>query len=313
MAEARYRIEHETRYQHANRVASSKHVACLKPRDDVRQAVLDHALQVSPTPAEETTLVDYFGNTLHQFSLLTPYEELVVMSRCLVEVLPRLDVILTNESPAWEQVRDALARDAWARDAQEFSFASPLVDIGPAAAAFAAPSLGRGRSVLDVALDLMHRIHADFTFDAGATTVATPVEDVFEARHGVCQDFAHVLVACLRSVGLAARYVSGYLLTEPPKGHARLIGADASHAWASVWCPRHGWVDLDPTNDVVPDLRHVTIGWGRDYGDVSPLRGVILGGGEQTLHVGVSVIPEVEYEPDLPPPSIPFGAFRERP
>ena len=137
----------------------------------------------------------------------------------------------------------------------------------------------------------MHRIHDEFRFDPGATSITTPVTRVLAERHGVCQDFAHLQIACLRSLGLPARYVSGYLLTDPPPGQPRLVGADASHAWLSVWCPVHGWVDLDPTNDVLPDTRHVTIAWGRDYGDVSPLRGVVLGGGSHELYVGVSVVP----------------------
>jgi transglutaminase-like putative cysteine protease len=211
--------------------------------------------------------------------------------------------------------RDLLVRqpDPDREQVVEFSYESPLIEVGSKLAEFAAASLAPGRPVVDAALDLMHRIHRGFAFDADATTVATSVSQVLANGHGVCQDFAHLQIACLRSVGLAARYVSGYLLTDPPPGQERLIGADASHAWLSVWCPRHGWVDLDPTNDLVPDLRHLTVAWGRDYGDVSPLKGVVLGGGDQTLHVGVSVIPEPEFAPHLPPRSIPLDAFRERP
>jgi transglutaminase-like putative cysteine protease len=312
MLPARYHIEHETRYGHATRVSTSRHMACLQPRALPRQRVHRYAIDVMPAAADLSIFTDYFGNTVHQFTVLTPYDDLTVTSRCLVEVMPRPDVIIPGESPAWEEVRDLVAghADPGHDQAIEFSYESPFVEVGSKLADFAGPSLEPGRPLLEVALDLMHRIHGAFTFDREATTIATPVSQVLAERHGVCQDFAHLQIGCLRSIGLAARYVSGYLLTDPPAGHDRLIGADASHAWLSVWCPRHGWVDLDPTNDVVPDIRHVTIGWGRDYGDVSPLKGVVIGGGEQSLRVGVSVTPEPEFEPELPPRSIPLGAFR---
>jgi len=315
MLPARYQIEHETRYTHATRVATSRHLACLRPRDLLRQYVHRYAIDVSPTPTSVETRMDYFGNAVHQVTLLTPYDDLAVTSRCLVEISPRPDVIVPSHSPPWERVRDLLAENPHPDTGPvvEFSYESPLVEVGSKLAEFAGASLAPGRPILEVALHLMHRIHHEFAFDDEATTVATPVSQVLAERHGVCQDFAHLQIACLRSVGLAARYVSGYLLTAPPVGQPRLIGADASHAWLSVWCPRHGWVDFDPTNDMVPDIRHVTIAWGRDYGDVSPLRGVVLGGGAQSLHVGVSVIPEPEFEPEMPPRSIPLGAFRERP
>ncbi len=185
-------------------------------------------------------------------------------------------------------------------DDEQFAYASPYVVIAPELERFARVSFPPGRSVLGGAIDLMHRIHAEFRFDPSATTVTTPVTRVLAERHGVCQDFAHLQISCLRALGLRARYVSGYLLTDPPAGQPRLIGADASHAWVSVRCPHHGWVDLDPTNDVIVDRRHVTIAWGRDYGDVSPLRGVLLGGAEHTLTVGVSVVP-IETCQLLPP------------
>jgi len=315
MHAARYHVEHETRYEHASRVATSRHQACLRPRDLPRQYVHQYTIDVSPAPAEVGEREDYYGNRVHQFTLLTPYEELRVTSRCVVEVRSRPDVIIPAESPPWEEVRDRLTmlEEDSSDPVVEFSYESPLVEVGSKLAAFAGEVLSSGRPILEAALDLTQRIYTGFKFDGEATTVATPIGKVLAERHGVCQDFAHLQIGCLRSVGLAARYVSGYVLTDPPKGHRRLIGADASHAWLSVWCPRHGWVDLDPTNNLVPDLRHVTIGWGRDYGDVSPLKGVILGGGEQQLHVGVSVIPEPEFEPELPPRSIPLDAFRERP
>lgn len=315
MLPARYHVEHETRYVHASRVATSWHLACLQPRMLPRQHVLRHAIDVLPAAVDVEPRTDYFGNVVHQFTVLTPYEDLTVTSRSLVEVGPRPDVIIPSLSPPWERVRALLATSGHpdASDAAEFRLGSPLIERDATIEAFAADVFAPGRPLLEAALDLTRRIHAGFEFDREATTVATPVSQVLKERHGVCQDFAHLEIACLRSVGLAARYVSGYLLTDPPPDQERLIGADASHAWLSVWCPRHGWVDLDPTNGVVPDVRHVTIGWGRDYGDVSPLKGVVLGGGEQQLFVGVSVIPEPEFQPERPPRSIPIGAFRERP
>lgn len=179
---------------------------------------------------------------------------------------------------------------AWLK-AYQYAFDSRFAAAGPTAAAYAAGSFTPARSILDAAFDLTRRIHADFVYDAGATTLTTPVAEVFETRRGVCQDFAHVQLACLRSVGLAARYVSGYLSTVPPPGRPRLIGADATHAWVSVFCGDAGWVDLDPTNNQVPAERHVLLAWGRDYADVSPLQGVILGGGGHEVRVSVDVTP----------------------
>ena len=209
------------------------------------------------------------------------------MSHSVVEVSPREDVVDPDASPAWEDVRS----DDGFNVASEFRYPSPYVEPAPALAAFALESFTERRPLVAAAVALMHRIHDEFKFDPGSTTITTPATRVLEERHGVCQDFAHLEIACLRSLGLPARYVSGYLLTDPPPGQPRLVGADASHAWLSVWCPRNGWVDLDPTNAVLPDTRHVTIAWGRDYGDVSPLRGVVLGGGHHELYVGVSVVP----------------------
>jgi transglutaminase-like putative cysteine protease len=237
--------------------------------------------------------VDYFGNVRHHFEILTPYLDMRAASRSVVEVRPRERAIVAEDSPAWETVRDletASADVAFDPDI-EFRYSSPYVVLDPALAAFAAESFPAGRPLLAGAMDLMHRIHEEFLFDPGATTITTPVSRVLADRHGVCQDFAHLQIGCLRALGLQARYVSGYLLTDPPAGQPRLVGADASHAWLAVRCPRHGWVDLDPTNDAVPDVRHVTVAWGRDYGDVSPLRGIVLGGRGQTLQVGVSVTP----------------------
>jgi transglutaminase-like putative cysteine protease len=290
---ALYRVEHETRYAYASSVSTSQHVAYLCPRDGARQRLHQHDLRVDPPPTRLTHRTDCFGNRVAQFTLLTPHDTLHVAGHSLVEVREREGAFAPMASPPWEAARDALiyTRRSAPPPSAEFVWASPYVSIAPELAAYAHASFETGRPLLDAAIDLMMRIHADFRFDPSATTITTPVTRVLEDRHGVCQDFAHLLVSCMRSLGLSARYVSGYLLTDPPPGQPRLIGADASHAWVSVHCPNHGWVDLDPTNALVPDIRHVTLAWGRDYGDVSPLRGVLLGGEEHTLTVGVSVIP----------------------
>ena len=288
-----YRIEHETRYVYGSTVATSQHVAWLEPRPDRRQRLTSYALHIEPAPLRVVRRVDYFGNVVHQFEVLCPHLEMRVISRGVVEVDEPADLIEPGRSPAWEAVRADLDRadSAETRLASEFRFESPQVVWSDEIRAFARASFPSARPLVEGAMALMQRIHDEFTFDPTATTPATPVSKVLEERRGVCQDFAHLQIACLRSLGLAARYVSGYLLTDPPPGQPRLIGADASHAWLSVYCPVSGWVDLDPTNAVLPGRRHVTVAWGRDYGDVTPLRGVVLGGNEHQLFVGVSVVP----------------------
>ena len=298
-----YRIEHETRYVHAGGVSTSQHMAYLTPRTLPEQSVRWHEVAIDPAPASRVQRVDYFGNAVDQFTILTPYDEMCVVGRSVVAVKADRPPIAIDAGAPWEAVRDELfyQRGAPYEGAAEFSYPSPYVATGPELAAFAHESFAPQRPLIAAAADLMHRIHGQFTFDPGSTTITTPVTRVLADRHGVCQDFAHLEIACLRSLGLAARYVSGYLVTDPPPGQERLVGADASHAWLSVWCPRLGWVDLDPTNDVLPSYRHVTLAWGRDYGDVSPLRGVVLGGSQHTLHVGVSVTPaEADGAPDPP-------------
>ena len=301
----RYRVEHETRYEHPHAVSTSQHVAWLTPRSLPYQQVLSHTLQISPEPAGVQSRTDYYGNRVHQFTVLTPYTTLTVTSHSEVVIASERPPVV--DSPSWEAVRDTLAYGGRSRSeppepaVAEFAYPSPSVPVTAELEAFARESFGPGRSLLDGARELMHRIHDGFVFDPAATTIATPVSDVLRDRRGVCQDFAHLQIAALRSLGLPARYVSGYLLTDPPPGQPRLIGADASHAWLSVWCPANGWVDLDPTNGVVPSLRHVTLAWGRDYGDVSPLRGVVLGGHGHRLSVAVSVIPQdASVAPDAP-------------
>jgi transglutaminase-like putative cysteine protease len=289
-----YRVEHRTRYAYAATVAASQHVAYLRPRELPYQRVHSHHLLVEPEPVGAVQRSDYFGNVADHFQILRPHLELMVTAQSVVEVHDRADELDVPSSPPWEEARRALTErgNIIAPDISQFALPSPYVVAVPEVEAFARVSFPRGQTLLGGALDLMHRIHSEFSFDpAAATSLTRPMAQVLEERRGVCQDFAHFQVSCLRSIGLAARYVSGYLLTDPPPNQPRLIGADASHAWIAVYCPRFGWVDFDPTNDVVVRERHVTLAWGRDYGDVSPLRGVLLGGAEHTVYVGVSVIP----------------------
>ena len=288
-----YLVGHETRYSYTSLVSTSQHVAYLRPRELAHQRLRQHELTIEPVPAQRTARTDYYGNRVDQFVVLTPHLDLRVSSHSTVEIDTQGPPPDPETSMAWDEVRRSLEYrkgGPW-HEATRFAYASPYVTVGPELADFARDAFRPGRPLLAAAIDLMHRIHGEFTFDSTATTIATPVTRVLADRHGVCQDFAHLQIACLRSMGLAARYVSGYLLTDPPPGQPRLAGADASHAWLSVHCPPYGWVDLDPTNDMLAGVRHITLAWGRDYGDVSPLRGVILGGTHHTLKVGVSVVP----------------------
>jgi transglutaminase-like putative cysteine protease len=286
------RVEHRTQYIYETPVSMSHHVGCLEPRTLPYQHLRSFDLVVDPVPAQLIHRADYFGNTLHQFQLVGAHDRLTVTSHSVVELSAR-EPCLSGTSESWERVACELrhpGRDV-VLDVTQYLSRSPQVVITSEIAEFARASFPEGRELIDGALDLTHRIHDEFTFDPSATTAATAVEKMLADRRGVCQDFAHFEIACLRSLGLAARYVSGYLLTDPPPGQPRLIGADASHAWISIFAPDRGWIDLDPTNDVVVTQGHVTIGWGRDYGDVTPLRGVLLGGAKHQLLVGVSVIP----------------------
>ena len=281
-----YRVVHTTHYTYSAAVSVSHHLARVKPRLCPGQECLSHELHIEPAPAVVRSHYDYFGNAVDFFIVERAHTELIVQSRSVVKVLGRSRP--PSETPlAWEAAREY---DALPLEALECLFDSASIAVSDAVAGYAHPSFTPGRPLLEAVEDLMGRIHTDFTFDPKATTVTTPLRDVLTLRRGVCQDFARLAIACLRSQGLAARYVSGYLETLPPPGAPRLAGVDASHAWLAIYCPGLGWVDLDPTNNVFPSTTHVTLAWGRDYGDVSPVRGVILGGGQHTLHVSVDVL-----------------------
>ncbi|SDT56062.1 Transglutaminase-like enzyme, putative cysteine protease [Pseudomonas sp. Z003-0.4C(8344-21)] len=283
---ARYQIFHDTCYHYDSPVSLAQQLAHLWPRECAWQRCTEQQLLISPQPTSRRDERDVFGNPLTRLAFERPHDQLQVGARLTVEVLvrPALDF---NQSPAWERTRDELTYSsqplpADVLEACRYRFQSPYVHLKRSFVEFSQSCFPPGRPLLLGVQDLMEKIFSEFTFDAEATQVATPLVEVLERRRGVCQDFAHLMLACVRSRGLAARYVSGYLLTQPPPGQPRLIGADASHAWVSVFCPVLGWVDFDPTNNVQPALEHITLAWGRDFSDVSPLRGVILGGAIMT-------------------------------
>lgn len=285
-----YKIVHRTTYKYKYPVSRGNHVACLRPRSIERHSLRQSELKIKPSPASVTERIDYFGNHLCFFTVEEPHDELIVEARSEV-VMEDKPATLPQQSLPWEDAVSLLSHDHQpdALEAYQFRFESPRIRLKPEFAAYALQSFTPGRPLHDALLDLTARMHADFRFDSKVTTVRTPIEEVFQKRRGVCQDFAHMQIACLRSINLAARYVSGYLRTYPPPGQPRLVGADASHAWVSCYCPGLGWLDVDPTNNVVPTDGHVTIAWGRDFGDVSPLHGLILGGGVHTLKVAVDL------------------------
>jgi transglutaminase-like putative cysteine protease len=287
-----YKIVHRTMYKYKYPVTVGTHVACLKPRAMAHQQPAKSELHIQPRPATRTDRVDSFGNLLCFFTIQEPHRELMVEARSEVKVEGKAAPADTAQL-SWEEAAKLVSHDfnLEGLDAYQFGFESPRIRTRPEFADYALQSFTPGRPMREALLDLTARIHKDFRFDSKVTNVRTTPEEVFKKRGGVCQDFAHLQIACLRSLNLPARYVSGYLRTYPPAGKPRLVGADASHAWVSAYCPGMGWLDLDPTNNLVPSNGHVTLAWGRDYGDVSPLRGLILGGGSHMLKVGVDMEP----------------------
>ena len=288
----RYRVTHETLYTYADPVQLSHNLAHLQPLDDARQTVESFSLDVDPEPAVLAERVDCWGNASHFLLIQESHRQLRVVARSEVDVHP-VPLPEPETTATWESVAASMRsrpQGPFAM-ASQFRHPSPFVPLLAAAREYALVSFVPGRPLGEAAFDLMHRVHREFRYDPDATSVATPLAEIFRGRHGVCQDFAHAMIASLRSMGLAARYVSGYLETRPPPGKARLVGADASHAWLQFWCPDHGWIDLDPTNDTAPSERHITVAVGRDFGDVTPLKGLLLGGSGQNVHVSVDVEP----------------------
>jgi transglutaminase-like putative cysteine protease len=286
-----YEIVHRTVYEYSSDVSISQHVVHLTPRTLPGQQCLRHDLTVEPAAALVTSREDYFGNPTRFFTMAGAHRTLVVTARSEVVVYPRRWPA-PEGTPAWELARyisDSVV--GLPLDVQEFVYPSTFIPSLSQLTEYARPSFTAGRPLLEAVLDLTRRVHTDFTFDPKATTVATPLEQVIERRRGVCQDFAHFQIGCLRALGLPARYVSGYLETLPPEGEAKLVGSDASHAWVQVFVPGSGWIDVDPTNNMLASDRHIIVAWGRDFDDVSPVRGIISGGDKHTLNVAVDVIP----------------------
>jgi transglutaminase-like putative cysteine protease len=286
-----FSTHHKTRYKYPSEVSLSHNLVHLTPRASASQNCLSHALRVSVPTSVITSQADCFGNPVEYFTIQQSHRELVVSASNVVELQP-ISAPDPDQTLPWEQVRNFLQTDHRPQtiDAYQFAFASPLIKRDSRFSAYAAKSFPPGRRLLAGVIDLAGRIHGDFRYDSTATTITTPLSEVFALCRGVCQDFAHLAIGCLRSLGLAARYVSGYLLTDPPPGQERLRGADASHAWVSVYCPASGWIDVDPTNNLIPSDKHITLAWGRDYDDVSPIKGVILGGGRHAPTVSVDVV-----------------------
>jgi transglutaminase-like putative cysteine protease len=293
----RYRVRHETVYSYGGNVAHSHQLLHLTPRASPHQTCHAHALELLPQPSTRRDDMDAFGNPVTRLEYDRPHDRLEVLAFLEVEVHPPAPLSAAMSLP-WEEVRRSLSYPANAApaatlEATRFRMESRFVRIKKLFGDYAADCFRPQRPVLEAALALMHAMHDDFVYAPGSTEIRTSIVDAFKARRGVCQDFAHIMIAVLRARGLAARYVSGYLRTAPlGTRDVTLLGADASHAWVSVFCPPLGWVDLDPTNDVRVAADHITIAWGRDFGDVSPLRGVIVGGGRHRLSVRVSVQPE---------------------
>lgn len=293
----RYRIRHVTRYGYGGTVMHSHQLLHLVPRAMPFQRTISHRVDVDPEPAFRSDSLDAFGNPVTRLQIDRPHTSLTVDARLDIEVSDRPERPPGDSQP-WEEVADSLRYDARSLsqdelDLRRYRFESPYVRIKQGFEAYARDCFPARRPVLEGSIALMRRIHTEFTYAPGETQIATPLVDVLRDKRGVCQDYAHFMIACLRSIGLAARYVSGYLRTEPATGGAKpgLVGADASHAWLAVHAPPYGWISLDPTNDLVVGRDHIMLAWGRDFGDVSPLRGVILGGSGHELAVNVSVVP----------------------
>lgn len=289
----RLTVEHETVYRYGAPVELAHHVALLQPLDDRWQRLEAFSLDIDPPPVHLRVGRDRSGNVRHAFTAAGAHRALRVCSRSRVRLQPR-GWPPPGASPPWERLRQRLTYRAGCayEPATEFAVPSPHVPRLDALRDYALASFTAGRPAAEAAIELMRRVHADFAYVAASTRVDTPLAQVWHERRGVCQDFAHLLIGALRMLGLAARYVSGYLLTQPPPGGAAPVGADASHAWAALWCPHADgacdWLELDPTNDRVPDLDHVRLAVGRDFGDVAPLKGVIRGGGAHGLTVRVT-------------------------
>jgi transglutaminase-like putative cysteine protease len=287
-----YDIRHVTSYSYESPVSFARCQLRLEPRSGDGQKLVSHTVEIRPKPADRTVRHDFFGTHTESILIETPHRSLRIDSRSRVLVSRRAPA-RTAPSPAWESVRD-VAFEATSLGPESpigYVFASSLVPVQRPVTAYASQSFAPGCGIIGGAVDLMHRIRTEFKYDPKATVISTPLTEVFEKRHGVCQDFAHVMIAGLRGLGLPAAYVSGYLRTIPPPGKPRLQGADATHAWVSLWCGTEiGWIGFDPTNDILVENDHIVLAVGRDFSDVSPVDGIIVGSRKQKLSVAVDVL-----------------------
>jgi transglutaminase-like putative cysteine protease len=286
-----YRISHVTTYTYESPVRVCHNLVMLTPRSDWVVRPINHRVSIKPHPQVINRREDYFGNTIHAFSIEESHRSLVVAASGRVEV-EYGDLPAAATTDAWESVRQSVISQTDPRwlEVCQFRYNSGRIHAGPKFGDYANLSFLPGRPILEAAFDLTQRIYKDFKYDTKATHVNTPTAEAFELRRGVCQDYAHIQIACLRSLGLPARYVSGYLRTHPLPNQTKLVGADQSHAWVSIYCGQQlGWVDLDPTNNKMCNVDHIPLAWGRDYNDVVPIRGVFLGGGHHQISVSVDV------------------------
>lgn len=286
----KYRITHTTEYQYQDLVPLCHNEAYLTPRSSQQQTCSSHTIQITPKPLISQSRQDFFGNQVHYFAVEKPHKSLKVTAVSEVEVNPPKALDPAQSLP-WDLVAARLFGETSNEilEARAYCLSSPFIEPLPELNEYALKSFTPERPVLEATMELMQRVFDDFTYDPNSTTIVTPLSEVFKNKRGVCQDFAHLMLACLRGLGLPARYVSGYLETLPPPGQVKLQGADASHAWLAVYAPGIGWIDFDPTNNKIPEEQHITTAWGRDYGDVTPLKGIIFGGGTHNLHVSVDV------------------------
>lgn len=296
----KYTVTHKTHYQYNSGVALCHNEAWLLPRLTPWQLCQPSHIAIKPRPALSKEREDFFGNRVLYFAIQDIHQHLEVKVVTDVQILANRLLGPSSPSMPWDLVQKMLWQDPDPEilETRLFCLRSPFITPLPIFREYALLSFPPGRPLLEAVADLNQRIYREFTYDPHFTTVATPLEEVLRARRGVCQDFAHLAIACLRGLGLAARYISGYLETIPPPGRPRLVGADASHAWLGVYLPGAGWAEFDPTNNCMPQQQHITLAWGRDYGDVPPLIGVMTGGGSHTLEVSVDVAPRQEVAPD---------------
>ncbi|MGE0767688.1 MAG: transglutaminase N-terminal domain-containing protein [Hyphomicrobiaceae bacterium] len=287
-----YEISHRTAYRYESTVTQSQHLVHLAPSASDRQVVQRHMLLIEPTPSWRSDFIDYFGNPTSVIGIDNEHNELVMHARSTVEVTARQQIDV-RQSVSWDAVagRIAAANHEVDLEVAQYALPSPATPTSDAVLVYAEPSFVPRRPILAAAWDLTCRIFDDFTFDSQSTDISTPVVEVLRNRRGVCQDFAHLALACLRAKRIPARYVSGYILTRPPPGMVRLQGADASHAWIAVWAPETGWIDFDPTNRLIPSDEHISYAHGREFADISPISGVLLGGGQHRVDVAVDVVP----------------------